>query len=290
MAEFLQFLIAGVTVGAIYGLVALGFTIIYNASHAINFAQGEFVMIGGMATVFIMAAGLPLLLAVPLAIVIAAAVGIALYKFAVAPVRAGGVVTMIIVTVGASIFLRGLASVVWDRNYHYMAPFSGSEPIPIFGATITSQSLWVLGVTAAVALGLLIFYRYTRTGKAMLATAYNPDAAQLMGINVSTILMISFGLAAALGALGGILVTPISSTSFGVGVALGLKGFAAAIVGGLSNSFAALAGGLFVGIAEAMAAGYLSSAYKDAVAFVIILLVLFVRPQGLAGVRRAERV
>jgi branched-chain amino acid transport system permease protein len=171
-----------------------------------------------------------------------------------------------------------------------MKPFSGSEPIALFGATVTPQSLWVLGVTAVVAVSLLLFYRRTRTGKAMLATAFNAEAAQLMGVNVSAILAISFALSAGLGALGGILITPISSTSFGVGIMLGLKGFAAAIVGGLGNSFGAFAGGLFVGIAEAMAAGYLSSAYKDAAAFVIILLVLFVRPQGLAGARAADRV
>lgn len=290
MAEFLQFLISGITVGAIYGLVALGFSIIYNASHVINFAQGEFVMIGGMATVFLSAAGLPLPLALLAAILLAAFIGVALVKLAVERVRATGVVTMIIVTIGASILLRGTASVVWDRNYHYMKPFSGSDPIALFGATVTPQSLWVLGVTAVVAIGLLLFYRHTRTGKAMLATAFNAEAAQLMGVNISAILAMSFALSAGLGALGGILITPISSTSFGVGIMLGLKGFAAAIVGGLGNSFGAFAGGLFVGIAEAMAAGYLSSAYKDAAAFVIILLVLFVRPQGLAGARVADRV
>ena len=289
-AEFMQYLLTGLTVGAIYALVALGFSIIFNASHVINFAQGEFVMIGGMATVSLTAAGLPYLLAIPLAVAAAALVGLVLEKFAVEPARGASVITLIIITIGASIFLRGLALLVWDKNLHALKPFTGDAPIAFAGATILPQSLWVLGVTLAIVLALSWFFGRTLLGKAMLATSHNRLAAELAGINVRMVLFLSFGLSAALGAIAGILIAPITTTSYDVGVMLGLKGFAAAILGGLGSGVGAVVGGLALGIAESMSAGYLSSAYKDAIAFVIILVVLFFMPSGLFGRRGGERV
>ena len=289
-AQFTQYLLTGLTVGAIYALVALGFSIIFNASHVINFAQGEFVMIGGMATMSLAATGLPYLVAIPLAIAAAALVGLALEKFAVEPAQDASVVTLIIITIGASIFLRGLAMLVWDKNLHALKPFTGDAPIAVGGATILPQSLWVLGVTLAIVLALSWFFGRTLLGKAMLATSHNRLAAQLVGINVRLVLLLSFGLSAALGAIAGILIAPITTTSYDVGVMLGLKGFAAAILGGLGSGIGAVVGGLVLGIAETMSAGYLSSAYKDAIAFVIILAVLFFMPSGLFGKRGGERV
>ncbi len=289
-AQFLQFLISGITVGATYALVGLGFSIVYNASQVINFAQGEFVMIGGMATVFLMAAGAPMPLAIALAVLLAVVIGLALGKFAVEPARGAPVVSIIIITIGASIFLRGAAMVVWDRNLHNMPPFSGSEPINIGGAALLPQSLWVVGGTVVIVVALQLFFVHARIGKAMLATAFNPLAAQLVGISTRWMLLLSFALAAGIGAIAGILIAPITLTYAGVGIMLGLKGFSAAIVGGLGNPMGAMAGGLVVGIAEAMTAGYISSAYKDAVAFLIILAVLLVRPSGLFGRRESERV
>jgi len=289
-AQFMQYLLTGLTVGAIYALVALGFSIIFNASHVINFAQGEFVMIGGMATVSLVAAGLPYLLAIPLAVAAAAVVGLALEKFAVEPARNASVVTLIIITIGASIFLRGLATLIWDKRFHALKPFTGDTPIAIAGATILPQSLWVLGVTLAIVLALSWFFGRTLLGKAMLATSHNRLAAQLVGINVRMVLFLSFGLSAALGAVAGILIAPITTTSYDVGVMLGLKGFAAAILGGLGSGIGAVVGGLVLGIVEIMSAGYISSAYKDAIAFVVMLTVLFFLPSGLFGTRGGERV
>ncbi len=289
-ATFVQFLLAGLTVGAIYALIALGFSLIYNASHLINFAQGEFVMLGGLATVFVFAAGVPLPLAALLAILAAAAVGVALYLFGVAPARGATAVGLIIVTIGASILLKGLAGVVFDRNFHGLPPISGEEPLRILGATLAPQSLWIFGVTAAVALALWLFFTRTLQGKAMLAAAFNPLAAELVGVDPRRVVLVSFALAGALGALAGVLVTPLAPTHFQVGTMLGLKGFAAAIVGGLGSGPGAMVGGLVVGLAESLAAGYLSSAYKDAIAFVIILLVLVLRPSGLFGAKTIERV
>jgi branched-chain amino acid transport system permease protein len=289
-APLVQYLLTGLTVGAIYALVALGFCIIYNASQVINFAQGEFVMIGGMAAVSFSAAGLPLPLAVALAVAAAALVGLVLEKLAVEPARHAPVVMLIIITIGASIFLRGLATLVWDKKLHALPPFSGDAPIAILGATLLPQSLWVLGVTLLIVLLLALFFGRTLLGKAMLATSYNGLAAQLVGINVRRMLFLSFGLSAALGAVAGTLIAPIALTSYDAGVMLGLKGFAAAILGGMGSGTGAVLGGLVLGIAESLGAGYVSSAYKDVIAFAIILGVLFIRPSGLLGARSSDRV
>ncbi len=289
-ADLLQFLIAGVTVGACYGLVGVGFSIIYNASQVINFAQGEFVMIAGLGTTSLLAAGMPYAVAIALGVLITVLVGVVLEALAIAPARQSSVVTLIIITVGASIFLRGAAELVWGRNFRSLPPFSGAEPIALGGAVIQPQSLWVLGGTAISVVLLSLFFAATRSGKAMLATACNPSVALLLGIDTRAVLRLSFAIAALLGGIAGVLIAPISLTYTDVGVMLGLKGFCAAILGGLGNPFGAVVGGLIVGVTEALTAGYLSSAYKDAVAFVMILVVLIVMPRGLFGAKVGERV
>jgi len=289
-AELAQFLLSGLTVGAIYALVALGFCIIYNASHVINFAQGEFVMIGGMATASLLGAGLPLAFAALGAVALAALVGMALARFAVQPARGASVVTLIIITIGAAILLRGLASIVWDKRIHALPAFSGDQPINVAGATLAPQSLWVIGVTALAVAALWGFFNRTLSGKAILAVSHNRLAAQLVGISVQRVLLVSFALSAALGALAGILIGPITFTSWDVGLLLGLKGFAAAILGGMGSGPGAVVGGLTLGLLESLGAGYLSSAYKDAIAFIVMLAVLMLMPGGLLGGRATERV
>src|SRR6266545_5370457 len=187
-AQLTQYLLTGLTVGAIYALVALGFSIIFNASHVINFAQGELVMIGGMTTVSLTGTGVPLPLAVPLAVAATALVGVALEKLAIEPARGASVVTLIIITIGASIFLRGLATLVWDKGIHPLPPFSGDRPIAVLGATIVPQSLWVLGAMVVIVAALSWFFGRTLLGKAMLATSHNRLAAQLVGIDVAKVL------------------------------------------------------------------------------------------------------
>jgi branched-chain amino acid transport system permease protein len=290
MAEFLQFLISGLTVGAVYALVALGFTLIYNASGVVNFAQGEFVMLGGMVTVFISAAGVPLPLAALIAVCVAVVIGLLLHRFAIEPARGASAVALIIITIGASILLRGIAQIVFDKQFHKLPSFSGDTPVDIFGAAVQPQSFWVLGGAAVVVLGLYAFLERTVLGKAVLATAANRLAARLVGINTTTIMALAFGGSAAIGAIAGILVTPITLTSYDVGTLLALKGFAAAMLGGMGNPLGAVVGGLLIGLLEAFGAGYLSSTYKDAFAFLVILVVLFAAPQGLFGRRAVERV
>jgi len=290
--QILQFLITGMTTGAIYALVALGFTIIYNASDVVNFAQGEFVMMGAMSTVFLAAGdnGLPIPVAAALSVVLVIIVGILLQRFAIAPARGASVVTTIIITIGASIFLRGVALVVWGKDIHPLEHFSGEIPIHIGNATLLPQNLWVMGGTAVMVLCVHYFFHHTMQGKAILACSYNRDAANLMGINVGLMMLVAYGLSALLGAMAGILVTPISFTSYDAGVMLGLKGFSAAILGGMGNPMGAVVGGLLLGLIESLAAGLISSGYKDAIGFIILLLVLFIRPSGLMGKRSSDRV
>ena len=290
MSELLQFLFSGLTVGAVYALVALGFTIIYNASDVVNFAQGEFVMLGGMITWFAHAAGLPLPMAALIAIVATAALGVAINKLAIEPARGAPVVSLIIITIGASVFLQGAAQLVFDKQIHSFPAFSGDTPLRIGGATIQPQSLWVIGGALVVFAGLWLFFTRTLLGRAVLATSNNRLAAQLVGINTNFVMTLSFALSAGIGALAGVLATPITLTAYNVGIGFALKGFAGAMLGGMGNPKGALAGGFLIGLIEALTAGYLSSTYKEAAAFVVILLVLFFMPQGLFGRKSTERV
>jgi branched-chain amino acid transport system permease protein len=290
MAEFFQFLASGLTVGAVYALVALGFTLIYNASDVVNFAQGEFVMLGGMVTVFVTAAGVPLPLAAVIAVAVSVVVGLLLYWLAIEPARGASAVTLIIITIGASILLRGIAAIVFDKQFHKLPSFSGDAPINILGAAVQPQSFWVIGGAAVIVVLLYVFLEKTVLGKAVLATAANRLAARLVGINTATVVALAFGGSAAIGAIAGILITPITLTNYDVGTLLALKGFAAAMLGGMGNPLGAVAGGLLLGLLESFGAGYISSTYKDAFAFIVILLVLVAMPQGLFGRRIVERV
>jgi branched-chain amino acid transport system permease protein len=290
LSQFLQFMFSGVTVGATYALAALGFTLIYNASNVINFAQGEFIMLGGMLTVFFLKTGLPMPVALVLAVAIPAAVGILVEKLAIEPAKGAEVVGLIIITIGASLVLRGLVQIWLGKGAATFPAFSGDTPIAIGGAALAPQTLWVLGTTAAIVVALWLFFNRTLAGKAILATSFDPLAAQLVGINTQWVLLVSFALSAAIGAIGGILLTPITMTSYDVGIMLGLKGFVAAVVGGLGNGLGAVVGGLTVGIIEALSAGYISSAYKDAAPFLLIFIVLFFLPRGLFGAKATERV
>ena len=289
-AEFLQFLFSGITVGAAYALAALGFTIIYNTSGVINFAQGEFIMLGGMLSAAALAFGLPLYLAIALAVIATGLVGLIVEKLVIEPAKNTDVIGLIIITIGASLAIRGCVQVWLGKGNHTLPSFSGDAPLKILNASLLPQSLWVLGVSFLIVLLLGWFFGKTVMGKSMLATSYNKLAAQLMGINTKFILFLSFGLSAILGAIGGAILAPITFTSYDVGIMLGLKGFVAAVLGGMGSGAAVVAGGLILGIAEAMAAGYISSSYKDAVPFLLILLILFFRPNGLFSANSSERV
>ncbi|MEW6719559.1 MAG: branched-chain amino acid ABC transporter permease [Thermodesulfobacteriota bacterium] len=290
-SALLQYVISGVTVGATYGLTALGFTVIYNTTEIINFAQGEFVMLGGMLAVFALRwGGVPLPLAVPLAVLIVTAVGVLVDRVTIRPMRGRSTLTLIIITIGMSILLRGGAMLLFGKDTFSLPAFSPGGPIEIGGATVLPQTLWVVGITLLTVAGMKVFFERTLSGKAMLACACDRKAASLMGIHVDSMVTLSFAFSALVGALGGVILAPITLTAYDVGILLGVKGFAACILGGLGNPFGAVVGGVILGVLESLGAGLVSSGYKDAVAFVILLGLLFVRPSGLFGASRAERV
>ena len=290
MVDFVQFAVSGLTIGAVYALVALGFTLIYNASEVVNFAQGEFVMLGGMLTVFMTMAGVPLPFAALLAVIVAIAVGVLVHVLVIEPARGANAVTLIILTIGVSLIIRGAAPIIFDKQFHKLPGFSGESPISILGAAAQPQAFWVIGGTAVIVVALHVFLTRTLFGKAVLATAADQMAAKLSGINTKVIVGFSFATSAAVGALGGILVTPITLTSYDVGVLLSVKGFAAAVLGGIGSPLGAVAGGVILGLLESLSAGYLNSTYKDAVAYVTLILVLILMPRGLSGATHSERV
>jgi len=290
LSELLQFAIAGLKSGAIYALVALGFTIVYASTGAINFAQGEFYMLGGMLGVWFTSLGLPIPLAALLAVLGAAAIGALFEVLAVKPISDGDPLRIIMVTIGGSVVLRQLALHVFGPDELPLAPFTEGPSLKFLGAAVERQTLWVWVLTAVTVAVLAVVYRRTPFGRAMRATAIRRDAARLVGIDASGMVTASFALAAGLGALAGLAVAPLTQTAFDVGAGIGVKGFAAAILGGLGNPVAAVGGGLILGLLESMTAGYLNPLYKDAVALVVLLGVLFIRPQGLLGGSKREKV
>jgi branched-chain amino acid transport system permease protein len=291
--QFVQYLVSGLTQGSIYALVALGFTIIYAVTKVINFAQGEFVMLGGMLSYTLArSAGLPLAPALIISVAAGAAVGAAMYLLAIRTARRASVVNMIIITIGAAIFIRGIAGVAWGVDFRSPPLFTGDESISFLGAYIHPQAIWIIGTMVVVTVLLHLFLSYTMVGKALKACAVNPWAAGLVGIDAKAMALIAFTLAAMLGAVGGVVMAPLTLTAYNVGVMLGLKGFVAASIGGFKSPIAGVAGGIILGIIESLAVGVnwgpFTSAYKDAIAIIVLLLILLIRSGALAAEERAS--
>jgi len=282
--DLVQFIFAGLTSGAAYALVAVGFSVVHSTMGIVNFTQVDFVTLGGMLLVSLLATGaLPTIPGLLLAVAGVAATGALVEFLALRRSRSRDPLVLIFLTIGLSIILRGIMQKVWGKQSLAVPPLSGEAPLTILGATILPQALWILAVGAA-AIGLLVlFFRGTAAGLAMRAVASNPVAADVVGLRVLRVRTLSFALAGALGGLAGVLITPITTLRYDVGVLLGLKGFAAAILGGFGSFPGAVLGGLVLGLLEALGAAYVSSAWKDTIAFLILLLVLFVRPHGLLG-------
>lgn len=286
-----QFLVSGLTSGSIYALIALGFGIIHNATGIVNFAQGEFVMFGAMTMISLtQVAGIPGALAFPLAVLVVMATGWLLEAGPLRRSRSRHVLILVMITVGASITMRETAMLIWGKTPRTLDSFSGDEPLVWGHAAILPQTLWILGITLVVVVILSFFFNTTMTGKAMRAVAENRRGAALIGIAVHRMTMLSFVLSGGIGAVAGIIITPITTMSYGSGIMLALKGFSAAILGGYGDMRGAVVGGMLLGIMESLGAGLISSAYKDAIAFLVLLLVLFVRPAGLFGKKEVKRV
>lgn len=282
-AQLVQHLLTGISVGMVYGLVGLGLTIIFNATGIINFAQGEFVMLGGMTAVAFTEVGVPLPGAVGLAVVVVTVVGLLTERLALYPLRHTSEVTLIIATIGASLVLQGSAKLVWGPNAVVLPCFGGKGPLRFGEVGLEPQRLWIVGLTALAALGVQFFFKATVTGKAMRAVALNRSTARLCGISSDGMVRLAFGLSAALAALVGAAVTPVELMRYSQGTQYTLTGFLAAVVGGLGNGMGAVLGGLTLGVVESLAKGFLSSGYSKAITLAAALLVLWLRPQGLLG-------
>ncbi len=289
--QLIQYAITGLTVGSIYALVAIGFNIIYNVTEIINFAQGEFVMLGGLFMVFfatVLDMALPL--AFLMTMIAVMATGIMMERFAIFPAKNASVLTMIIITIACSILLKGAAMYGWGKDPFTLPPFTDRKPFVFMGAAVFPQSIWVVVTTLVVVFFLTMFFKRTKFGKAMIASSDNRDAAQLMGIDVKTMVMVCFGLSAAIGAVAGMVITPISLMEYDRGALLGLKGFGAAVLGGLGHFYGAVVAGFIVGLIESFCAGLISSGYKDAAALLVLLLVLFAKPSGLFGSKEVVKM
>ena len=287
--QFLQYLFSGITSGSVYALTALGFTLVFNTTQIINFSQGQLVMLGGMSAVGLYGLGVPLWGCFLGAVAIVVVVTIGFERIAIRPLLRKGVLAQIIATVGASFVFETAAMLIWGRDAVGLPPFTGEEPIHVAGATIVPQTLWVVGSTIVIVILLQVFYRKSLFGKAVRACAVDPTAARLQGISYSRVVVFSFALTGAISAAAGVMITPISFMGYHSGSLLGLKGFAAATLGGLGNPLGAVLGGFILGIVEALGVGVVSAGYKDAIAFVILLLVLFLRPAGLLGAKVVSR-
>ena len=280
--QIVQYCLSGITVGSIYAIVAIGFNIIYSTTGIINFAQGEFLILGSM-TAISLSGSFPLPVAILLAVGLTTLFGGMREVVFIRPARGASTLRLIVITIGLSILTREAMLHIWDEKVRALPFFTGTavSSVDILGARISPQALWVLGVSAVIVTGLTLFFRFTLTGRAMRACANDRMAARLCGINVRRMVTLSFMLSAGIGAMAGCVISPMTQTQYDMGASLAIKGFTVAILGGLGNSIAAVAAGLNLGLLEAFAVSQIPVAYKEAVSIVVLLLILVFRPTGL---------
>ena len=291
MNQLLQTVISGLMAGSIYAIAALGFTIVYNATKVMNFAHGEFVMMGALLSAMLTTQlKLHVAVSVLASVVVVTLLGILLDYLAIQRARRKTLLTAVMITIGAGIAFRGLMVVAVGRDVLFVPPFPGLPPLTASGLYFPAQGIWIVVLLAALSVGLWSLFAHTRVGKSMRAASDNPRAASLCGISPVQMSVLSFGLAASTGALAGAFVAPIASAFYESGMFFGLKGFAAAMLGGLGNPLGAVVGGLLIGLVETLSAGYVTSNFKDAIALTILVAVLLVRPDGILGRAEARRV
>lgn len=282
MVDFLQLVVAGLSTGSTYGLVAVGFVAIHSVTGIINLAQGEFAMAAGFVAIALVDAGLPLPVAALAAVLVVAAGAAVIERVAIAPAAGSSAVAYIMLTLGVSITLKAAALLIEGPQSQALPAFTPGV-LSLGGVQVRQQDLWILLAAVVAALALYAFLERTVTGKAFRACAEQPVAARLVGISPARMSTLSFVLAGAAGAVAGVVSSPVIQTDWNIGLFLGLKGFVAASLGGLSSIPAAIAGGLLLGIAERLVAGYISSGLTDAVAFLLLIVLLVARPSGVFG-------
>jgi branched-chain amino acid transport system permease protein len=287
---FFPLAISGLTTGAVYSLIALGFITIYRASNILNLAQGEFVMLGGLLAVFFLKQlGFPYLLAGISATLAVTLVGVLIYRVVIHPIRNESILILIMITIGISVFLSGSSGVIFGASPKSLPPIIDSEPLRLLpGIRVNIQNFFVLGITVILLVALYLFSQKTFYGRAMEAVSTDRLGADLVGIPRNLIVTFAFGISGAIGALAGILITPIYFAQYSAGGILGLKGFSAAVIGGWGRYSGAVLGGFVLGLIESLSIGFIPAGYKDAIAFIALLLILYFRPKGILGSRALE--
>jgi branched-chain amino acid transport system permease protein len=286
LTELVQNLVNGIGIGLIYGLIAIGFCVIYNASGIVNFAQGVFAMLGGMFThALLMQAGLPLVLAAFAAIALVAIVGTLIQVVIIGPMwrRKAPLFAIILATLAVQILIEQVIILTMGDQPRTYPNFTPGGPLKLGPIAIDYQLFWVFGSGASMMVALELFFNKTRVGRALRACAQNREAAALLGIPVGAMLLLSFALSAALGAAAGILITPTQYTAYSVGGPFGINGFIAAIIGGFGSAPAALVGGVLLGVVQSGAIVFFGAGFKNVVALTILLIVLLFFPSGLFG-------
>ena len=298
MSTFLQQLVNGLSLGSIYALIALGYTMVYGVLRLINFAHGDVYMVGAYAGYYLsrrLAGKDPSIVSAILvmlgAMLACAVLGLVIERFAYRPVRRASRLTLLITAIGVSLFLENAAQLVFGPDPKFFPSLAPHADFLFAGVHFTSEQLTVIGVSFLLMVLLRLFILKTRTGKAMRAVSFNLDASKLMGISTDRIIAITFALGSALAAAGGVLIgMQIPKIDPLMGILYGLKAFVAAVLGGIGNVPGAVLGGLLIGTSEVMVVGYLSSTFRDAIAFGILILVLILRPQGILGRVQKEKV
>ena len=284
-----QLLLTGITVGSIYALIGLGFVLIYGVTGILNFAQGEFSMLGALVCATMLGWHLPLATAALISVAAVCALGALTERLAVEPAFGAHPLTLIIITFGVSMAFRGLALMLWGADPYPLPEFTPGPGLVLLGGVLVRQAVWAIGLSVAVVGALFAFFARTVPGAAVRACADNAFACRLVGISPRRMALVAFTLSAALGAVAGIVITPITGATYDMGLGLGLKGFVAAVIGGLSNAPAAVVGGYLVGIIESLATGYLVPGYASAITFLVLLVVLFLQREGLLhGAQRRQ--
>jgi branched-chain amino acid transport system permease protein len=308
MDTFIQQVINGLVLGSLYALIALGYTMVYGILNLINFAHGDVLMIGALTaltSILLLQAKFPdlpgwLLLVAGIVVAIPTCIvtSLVIERVAYRPLRGAPRLAPLITAIGVSIVLQTVAMLVWGRNYMTFPSLLPSDPIQLFGATVTVTKLVVIGLSALIMIGLMVLVNRSKLGRAMRATAENPRVAGLMGVDPNMVIMITFAIGASLAAVAGVMLAATYSVAhFYMGFMPGLKAFTAAVLGGIGNIPGAMVGGLLLGLIEALGAGYigdltggvLGSHYQDVFAFVVLCAVLILRPSGLLGERVADR-
>ena len=289
LSDYIQLLVSGLSTGSIYVLIGLGFITIYNVTGIINLAQGEFVMLGAMLAVAFVGLDLPLGVAALLSVLGVMLVGLIVYRLTIYPARGASDVALIIITIGTSIAIRGLALLLWSTTPYSLPEFSPGPPLNLWGAVLGRQRLWIMGTAAVVLLLLYSLFEFTLLGKAVRACAINRRAAQILGINPQAMAGLAYALGSGMSAVAGIVIAPLTLVSYDMGLSLGLKGFVVAIMGGLTNMPAAVIGGLLLGVLESFSSAFVASGLRDGISFLVLFVVLLLRTVNLRELRLPSR-